>query len=156
RRATRLSRPRRNYRRTVDLSQWCAPCLFFWCLQPGGLSMAWIRRASFGILVLIIVTLWPSDAAATSILYSNLTPNNQIGGASRPGGPNGIEIESADDFVLTSGANITGVSFIGLVPSIAAINTASLEFYRVFPLDSNTARTPNVLTRTNSPSDVEF
>src|SRR5262249_2736197 len=28
--------------------------------------------------------------------------------------------------------------------------------YRVFPLDSNAARTPNVLTRVNSPSDVEF
>jgi hypothetical protein len=29
-----------------------------------------------------------------------------------------------------------------------------VEIYRVFPLDSNTARTPNVPTRANSPSDV--
>jgi len=28
--------------------------------------------------------------------------------------------------------------------------------YRVFPLDSNTGRIPNVPTRTNSPSDVAF
>jgi hypothetical protein len=91
------------------------------------------------------------------VLYSNLTLNGQIGTASRPSGP-GVEIESADDFVLTSPANISGVSFIGLVPSLAALNLAALdvEFYRVFPLDSNTVRTPNVTTRVNSPSDVEF
>ena len=28
--------------------------------------------------------------------------------------------------------------------------------YRIFPLDSNAARTPNVPTRANSPSDVAF
>jgi hypothetical protein len=121
--------------------------------------MAWTRRACLALLVLILffVTLWPSRAAASSVLYSNLTPTSQIGTGSRPAGP-GVEIESADDFVLTSPANITGVSFIGLVPSLSTVNLAELgvEIYRIFPLDSNTARTPNVNTRANSPSDVEF
>jgi len=31
-----------------------------------------------------------------------------------------------------------------------------IEIYRVFPNDSDTARTPNVVTRVNSPSDVAF
>jgi hypothetical protein len=31
-----------------------------------------------------------------------------------------------------------------------------VEIYHVFPLDSDTVRTPNVPTRTNSPSDVEI
>jgi hypothetical protein len=120
--------------------------------------MAWVlRRICLGLFVLILGTLWPSRVAASSILYSNLAVTNQIGLASRPAGP-GIEIEAADDFVLTSPASITGVSFIGLVPSGAIINFAAMdvEFYRVFPLDSNTVRTPNVTTRANSPSDIEF
>ena len=121
--------------------------------------MDWARRTYFGlfVLVLILVTFWPSRAAASSVLYSNLAVTGQVGTASRPSGP-GVEIESADDFVLTSAAKITGVSFIGLVPSLSALNLAALdvEFYRVFPLDSNTVRTPNVTTRVNSPSDVEF
>lgn len=102
--------------------------------------------------------LWPSGAAASSVLYSNLAVDGRMATASRPASGGKIEIESADDFVLTSAARITGVSFIGLVPSITALDLQDsvLEFYRVFPLDSNTSRTPNVTTRTNSPSDVEF
>jgi hypothetical protein len=122
--------------------------------------MTWPRRLSltFALPVFIAVTLSPSRAAASSVLFSNLAVTNQVGLASRPSGPGAIEIESADDFVLTAPARITGVSFIGLVPSLAAVNLAQLgvEIYRVFPNDSNTVRTPNVATRANSPSDVEF
>ena len=120
--------------------------------------MSWHRRIFAGLIVLILVTLWPSGAAASSVLYSNLAVNNQVGTASRPTEPGILGIESADDFVLTGNASITGVSFIGLVPSVSAVNLQALavEFYRVFPLDSNTVRTPNVVTRANSPSDVEF
>ena len=120
--------------------------------------MSWYRRIFAGFLVLTLVTLWPSGAAASSILYSNLAVTNQVATGSRPGQPGIAEIESADDFVLNGNASITGVSFIGLVPSLSAVNLQQLaiEFYRVFPLDSNTVRTPNVTTRVNSPSDVAF
>jgi hypothetical protein len=120
--------------------------------------MSWHRRILAGLVVLIVVTLWPSGAAASSILYSNLAVTNQVATGSRPGQPGIAEIESADDFVLNGNASITGVSFIGLVPSLSAVNLQQLaiEFYRVFPLDSNTVRTPNVTTRVNSPSDVAF
>src|SRR5438445_143595 len=38
----------------------------------------------------------------------------------------------------------------------ADIGQVNVEIYRVFPNDSDTTRTPNVPTRTNSPADVEF
>jgi hypothetical protein len=38
----------------------------------------------------------------------------------------------------------------------ADVGQVKVEIYRVFPNDSDTTRTPNVPTRTNSPADVEF
>ncbi len=89
--------------------------------------------------------------------YNNDFPNDLIGTASRPESAGKIEIESADDFLITSNpTRITGATFTGLIPAGATINDVRVEIYRVFPNDSNTARTPNVVTRTNSPSDVAF
>src|SRR5262249_34698729 len=54
---------------------------------------------------------------------------------------------------------INHATFTGLLPkgfSPEDIKAVRVEIYRVFPLDSNTTRTPKVPTRTNSPSDVEF
>jgi len=99
----------------------------------------------------------PSGAAT---IYNNLTPNNSIGMATRPDSAGGFEIESADDFSLTSRTLIKSASFVGvLAPGRAGLPSISqvvVEIYRVFPADSNTARTPQVPTRANSPSDVAF
>jgi hypothetical protein len=96
--------------------------------------------------------------ASAAVIYNNLTPNNAMAIASRPGGPGVFEIEAADDFLLGSQATINSASFVGLlVPGTGGTPSVSeivVEIYRVFPKDSNTARTPNVPTRTNSPSDV--
>jgi len=95
-----------------------------------------------------------------AVIYSNLTPNSQMAIASRPGGPGTFGIEAADDFLLSSSTSITSASFIGLmVPGASgtpSISDIQVEIYRVFPQDSNTVRTPNVPTRANSPSDVDF
>jgi VPDSG-CTERM motif len=89
--------------------------------------------------------------------YNNDFPNDLIGTASRPDSAGKIEIESADDFLIPSNpARITGATFTGLIPADATINDVRVEIYRVFPNDSDTARTPNVVTRVNSPSDVAF
>jgi hypothetical protein len=92
-------------------------------------------------------------------IYNNLLPNGLMGVATRPGGT-ASEIETGDDFFLGSQTTINSASFVGIIvpgatgtPSIAEVVA---EMYRVFPLDSNTARTPNVTTRVNSPSDVAF
>jgi len=95
-----------------------------------------------------------------AVIYNNLTPNNLMAIATRPDTPS-FEIEAGDDFVLGSRTSINGASFTGLfVPGPTGGATSAsqviVEIYRVFPLDSNTARTPNVPTRANSPSDVAF
>ena len=109
---------------------------------------------------LILLTLVGVSFIAARInadfFYNNDFPNNLIGTASRPGSAGKIEIESADDFLLNSHVNVTSATFTGLIPANATINDVRVEIYRVFPKDSNTARTPNVLTRANSPSDVAF
>jgi hypothetical protein len=91
-------------------------------------------------------------------VYNNLTPNNQMAIATRPDSSGSFEIEAGDDFVLGSQTIINTASFVGiLVPGTGgtpAISQVVAEMYRVFPLDSNAARTPNVPTRANSPSDV--
>jgi hypothetical protein len=79
--------------------------------------------------------------------------------ASRPGSPGVLEIESADDFVLTSSTNLTSATFTGLLPtgaSLSDVTQVRVEIYRVFPLDSVDPPSGNVPTRKNSPSDVEF
>jgi hypothetical protein len=97
---------------------------------------------------------------AGDTIYNNLTPNNQMAIASRQDSSSGFEIEAADDFLLKSQSTITGASFVGLlVPTAgpqASISDVGVEIYQVFPNDSDTARTPNVPTRMNSPSDVAF
>jgi hypothetical protein len=86
--------------------------------------------------------------------------------ASRPGSAGKIEIESADDFVLTSQTNLTSATFTGLLPTGAPLSNivdVRVEIYRVFPADSDVNRTSGpptfstdrVPTRVNSPSDVE-
>jgi hypothetical protein len=109
--------------------------------------------AAFGVNAMLVAPVFGAT------LYSNLTPNNLMAIASRPDTA-AFEIEAADDFVLGSQSIINTASFIGLlVPGqggTPAISQIVAEMYRVFPFDSNTARTPNVPTRANSPSDVAF
>ena len=112
------------------------------------------RIAAAGIVSL--VTLLGTPAFASPI-YDNLTPNNSIATATRPD-TGSFEIETGDDFFLGAPVKINSASFDGLlVPGTGgtpAVSQVVVEIYRVFPLDSNTARTPNVPTRANSPSDV--
>jgi hypothetical protein len=101
-----------------------------------------------------------ATSAFGASIYNNLTPNNLMAVATRPDSPSGFEIEAADDFFLGSQTIVNTASFVGvLVPGTGGTPTISqivAEMYRVFPLDSNAARTPNVPTRANSPSDVAF
>jgi hypothetical protein len=112
--------------------------------------------ASFVAVGLGIFLVMPASGAP---IYNNLTPNNLMAIATRPVGVP-FEIEAGDDFFLGSRTTINAASFTGLfVPGTSGTPSASdvvVEIYRVFPKDSNTARTPNVPTRTNSPSDVAF
>jgi hypothetical protein len=98
-------------------------------------------------------------AVADTPFFSTGNPDGRMATASRPSSAGKFEIESADDFVLTKTTSITSATFTGLLTGGATGNNVGevrVEIYRVFPNDSDTTRTPNVPTRANSPSDVEF
>jgi hypothetical protein len=112
------------------------------------------------ILVALSASCFLSAPAFAATIYNNLTPNNLMAVASRPD-TSASEIEAADDFFIGSQFSVTSATFVGLiVPGVtggpSTISDLVAEIYRVFPQDSNTTRTPNVLTRANSPSDVAF
>jgi len=120
--------------------------------------------------VLVVATLltWSGPALAVPFFFSTGNTDGKIATASRPSSTGKIEIESADDFVVTGGnLSLTSATFQGLIPtgaSLSSIGSVGVEIYRVFPLDSDVTRTSGaptfstsqVPTRVNSPSDVEF
>ena len=101
---------------------------------------------------------------AAPFLFSTGNPDGLIATASRPSSSGKFEIESADDFSLTSATTLTSATFTGLLTGNASVGQVRVEIYRVFPNDSDVGRTsgpptfstPQVPTRVNSPSDVEF
>lgn len=103
--------------------------------------------------------LFSGTAAGFPFTFTTGAPDGLIGLASRPAGPAGIEIETADDFTLTNPTTITGATFTGLLPlgtPLANVNFVGVELYRVFPKDSVNPPDGRVLTRANSPSDNAF
>jgi PEP-CTERM motif len=128
-----------------------------------------IAKASAVAVSVGLLTALP--AAATPFFFSTGNPDGRMATASRPDtavspAPSN-EIESADDFALTSETRITSATFTGLLPAGSPISNVSqvvVQIYRVFPADSNVGRTSGpptfstsqVPTRVNSPSDVEL
>lgn len=118
-----------------------------------------MKQASATAILALAAASLATPALAGAFFFSTGDPDGKIATASRPDSAGKIEIESADDFVLTSGTRITSATFTGLLTggaTVGDIGQVRVEIYRVFPKDSDTGRTPNVITRTNSPSDVEF
>ena len=115
-----------------------------------------LRSLSLAMLLTIgLLTAIP--ASADSLIVNTGNPDGLIAMASRPESAGKIEIEAADDFILSGATSVTGGSFVGLLPSgasLASISQVVVEIYRVFPNDSTNPPSGNVLTRVNSPSDV--
>jgi PEP-CTERM motif len=124
--------------------------------------MSYAKLAS-SVAVIGLLSAVPA-AADTSFFFSTGDPDGRIATATRPDSAGKFEIESADDFALTQETSITSATFTGLVPTGGNVDDVIVEIYRVFPKDSNVGRTsgpptfstPQVPTRVNSPSDVEF
>jgi hypothetical protein len=121
-----------------------------------------MRFQKWQLVVLAVFLARP--AMADTIFFSTGNPDGRMAAATRPESTGKFEIETGDDFVLTSQSLITSATFVGLLAGGANIGEIRVEIYRVFPLDSDVTRTsgpptfstPNVPTRVNSPSDVEF
>jgi hypothetical protein len=110
-------------------------------------------------VALTTATFIAMPAAADSLFFSTGSPDGKIGTLSSPAASGQLETETADDFVLAQASLITQASFTGLLPSgapLSSIADVEIEIYHVFPKDSDTVRSVNVPTRTNSPADVEF
>jgi len=61
-------------------------------------------------------------------------------------------------YIAPTMAAVIGVGLLTATPAgaIPVVNDVEIELYHVFPVDSDAARTPNVVTRANSPSDNNF
>jgi len=117
-------------------------------------------RVGLTALALALAVCFAIPAWADSFSFSTGSPDGKLGALSRPAGSQGLETETADDFVLSQPTVISSATMHGLlIPAgtpVSSLTRVEVEIYHVFPLDSDTVRTPNVPTRTNSPSDVEL
>jgi hypothetical protein len=99
--------------------------------------------------------------------FSTGNPDGKIATITEPANAHNsqVEYETGDDFVLPAEVVITNASFTGLLTGGATpadVSNVVVEIYRVFPKDSNVARTSGpptfstsaVPTRVNSPSDI--
>jgi hypothetical protein len=122
-----------------------------------------ILTSAFFLACVAAVT--PSNA--DTLLFSTGSPDGKMAVATRPESAGKFEIEAGDDFIFSNSTQINSATFTGLLPTGSNLNNVSdvvVEIYRVFPNDSNVARTsgpptfstPQVPTRVNSPSDVAF
>ena len=119
---------------------------------------AYITMASVAALSVGLVAGVPA-AADPFFFFSTGSPDGKLGSLSRPASPEGIETETADDFVLTDATVISRAIVHGLIASgldVSDIQQVEVEVYHVFPKDSDTTRTPAVVTRVNSPADIEI
>jgi hypothetical protein len=112
----------------------------------------WIRLAATALFTFAFAGL----ARAGDFFFSTGDPDGKIATLSRPSSTGKLETETADDFILGQNTRIDSATFTGLIPVGASVKQVEIEFYHVFPKDSDTGRTPNVVTRVNSPADVEI
>jgi len=125
-------------------------------LGPFGWAALSADKATLGGLGLLLLL---SHASAASFSFSTGDPDGKIATLSRPPSLGQIQTETADDFVVTQAVVIRQATFTGLLPAGAAltsIGNVEIEIYHVFPGDSANPPSGNVLTRTNSPADVEI
>ena len=108
-------------------------------------------------VVVALAVVLPGIASA-DLIFSTGLPDGRMATLSRPDTGGVLETESADDFIFSTATTIDHASFTGLLVGgdVANISGVDVEIYRVFPNDSTVPPSGNVLTRANSPSDVEF
>ena len=110
------------------------------------------------LAALALALMLAGTASAGTFFFSTGAPDGRIASASYPEGRGKTEHESADDFFLTAHTVLQTASFTGVLfhGGPGEIREVGVELYHLFPQDSNTTRTPQVPTRTNSPADEAF
>jgi hypothetical protein len=97
-----------------------------------------------------------APAWADPFSFTTGNPDGRLGALSRSESPGKIETETADDFILTETTVIKGATITGLITAPSAITNVEVELYNKFPLDSVIPPSGRVLSRVNSPADVEI
>lgn len=113
----------------------------------------------YAVLIVGATLFSATPSVAANFFFSTGLPDGKIATASRPESAGKQEIETGDDFILSSTTSINQASFTGLLTNGAGlddIGQVRVEIYRVFPKDSDLNRTIQVPTRENSPSDIAF
>src|SRR5437762_10768351 len=98
-----------------------------------------------------------TPAWADTFFFTTGNADGRLGALSRSESSGKIETETADDFILTETTVIKGATITGLITASSAnIGNVEVEFYNKFPLDSVIPPSGRVLSRVNSPADVEI
>ena len=98
-------------------------------------------------------------AAAQPFTFSTGNPDGLIATFSGPASGQHLDTETADDFVLPTATRLTGGAFTGLLPvdlALAGVKAVNIQFYHIFRADPANPPSGHVLTRDNSPADVDF
>jgi len=128
-------------------------------MKQGHRSKNATALAGLGSLAGLLTALAATSASAAPVYFSTGNVDGRMAVASRPSSAGRFEIESADDFVVTTRTAYSHLTFTGLLTggaTAADVGQVVTEFYRTFPKDSDTGRVPTVPTRVNSPSDLGF
>src|SRR5215470_6340633 len=110
----------------------------------------------FVTAILIIGIGFATPGWAQRFFFSTGNSDGKLGALTRPASAGKLETETADDFVLLETTAISRAVITGIIVPSGNISRVEVELYHIFPQDSDTARTPQVNTRMNSPSDVEI
>jgi hypothetical protein len=114
-------------------------------------------RSNFVVAAIAAGVGLATPAWAGDFFFSTGNADGLLGALSRSESPGKIQTETADDFVLTQTTIITGATIVGLVNApLANISNVEVELYNKFPLDSVIPPSGRVLSRVNSPADVEI
>jgi len=108
---------------------------------------------------LILTALCSFNAHAEPFSFSTGNPDFKIATGAQPASAGKLEVESADDFILSQTTQLNHATFTGLLTGDAGlsdIKSVAVEIYRVFSKDSVNPPSGHVPTRVNSPSDVAF
>ena len=110
------------------------------------------------VSAMITAGVWfATPAWAGPFFFTTGNADGRLGALSRSESPGKLETETADDFILTETTVINGATITGLINApLANITNVEVELYHVFPLDSVNPPSGHVLSRVNSPADVEI
>ena len=114
------------------------------------------NKTTAGALALLLLA---SQASAASFIFPpairmEKSPRSRVRPARANSRPRQPTISLATQAVVISQATFTGLLPLGA--ALTSISGVEIEIYHVFPGDSANPPSGNVLTRTNSPADVEI